>query len=122
MTEKMLGIGGVFLKARNPARLAAWYAEALGVTTQEYRGTFVTQFPLAAEVDGPAAWSIFPEESTYFPGPAMVNYRVSNLDALLAQVRALGGEVDERIEDSDYGRFGWITDPEGNRVELWQPS
>jgi predicted enzyme related to lactoylglutathione lyase len=92
------------------------------VTTQEYGGTFMTQFPLAAEVDGQAAWSIFPQEATYFPGATMVNYRVRDLDALLAQVRSLGGEVDERIEESDYGRFGWITDPEGNRIELWQPS
>jgi predicted enzyme related to lactoylglutathione lyase len=122
MTEKVLGIGGVFLKARDPARLAAWYAEALGIETQAYDDSYVTAFALAADSDGQAAWSIFPEESTYFPGRAMVNYRVGDLDAMLAQVRALGGAVDERTEDSDYGRFAWVTDPEGNRLELWQSS
>jgi predicted enzyme related to lactoylglutathione lyase len=120
MTEHVLGLGGVFLKAKDPAALAAWYAEALGVTTQDYGGTFVTQFPLAAGGDGEAVWSIFPEEATYFPGRTMVNFRVRDLDVMLAQLRGLGADVDERVEDSDFGRFGWVTDPEGNRIELWQ--
>jgi predicted enzyme related to lactoylglutathione lyase len=122
MTETVLGLGGVFLKAEDPARLAAWYAEALGVATQDYGGTFVTQFPLAAGSDGYAVWSIFPKSATYFPGTTMVNFRVRDLDAMLAQLRAHGAEVDERVEDSEYGRFGWVTDPEGNRIELWQPA
>jgi predicted enzyme related to lactoylglutathione lyase len=122
MTEKVLGLGGVFLKARDPARLAAWYREALGVDAQDYGGTFVTQFPLAAGPDGYAVWSIFAQSTTYFPGPTMVNFRVRDLDAMLVQLRAFGAEVDERVEDAEYGRFGWVTDPEGNRIELWQPA
>jgi predicted enzyme related to lactoylglutathione lyase len=122
MTEKVLGLGGVFLKARDPARLAAWYAEALGVAAQDYGGTFVTQFPLAEGPDGYAVWSVFPQSTTYFPGPTMVNFRVRDLDAMLVQLRAFGADVDERVEDSEYGRFGWVTDPEGNRVELCQPA
>jgi predicted enzyme related to lactoylglutathione lyase len=122
MTETVLGLGGVFLKAEDPARLAAWYAEALGVATQDYGGTFGTRFPLAAGTDGYAVWSIFPQSATYFPGTTMVNFRVRDLDAILAQLRAHGAEVDERVEDSEYGRFGWVTDPEGNRIELWQPA
>jgi predicted enzyme related to lactoylglutathione lyase len=122
MAETILGLGGVFLKARDPASLAAWYAEALGVATQDYGGTFVAELPLAAGADGHAVWSIFPQATTYFPGPTMVNFRVRDLDAMLAQLRAFGADVDERLEDSDFGRFGWVTDPEGNRIELWQPS
>jgi predicted enzyme related to lactoylglutathione lyase len=122
MTEKVLGLGGVFLKARDPAGLAAWYGEALGVATEGYGGTFVTQFPLAAGTNGHAVWSVFPESTTYFPGKTMVNFRVRDLDAMLAQLRSFGAAVDERVEDSDYGRFGWVTDPEGNRIELWQPA
>lgn len=122
MTEQVLGFGGVFLKADDPARLATWYAEGLGISAQEYGGTHFAQLPLAADSPGTAAWSLFPESSDYFPGPAMVNYRVRDLEAMLAQLRAMGADVDERVEDSDLGRFGWVTDPEGNRVELWQPA
>ena len=122
MTEKVLGLGGVFLKAKDPVRLAAWYRDALGIDSQEYAGTFAAAFALTAAAAGSAAWSIFPQDAADFPGAAMVNYRVSDLDAMLAQIRALGGAVDERVEDSDYGRFGWVTDPEGNRIELWQPT
>jgi predicted enzyme related to lactoylglutathione lyase len=122
MTEHVLGLGGVFLKAQDPARLAAWYARALGVATQEFGGTFMTQFALPEGPDGQTVWSLFPHEASYFPGNAMVSFRVRDLDAMLAQLRAFGAEVDEHVEDSDFGRFGWVTDPEGNRIELWQPT
>jgi catechol 2,3-dioxygenase-like lactoylglutathione lyase family enzyme len=68
---------------------------------------------------------LFPGDTTYFdPGKAtfMINYRVENLDALLAQLREEGVQVDDRVEDLEYGRFGWIVDPEGNRIELWEPA
>jgi predicted enzyme related to lactoylglutathione lyase len=120
MTESVLGLGGIFLKAKDPARLAAWYAEALGIEGQDYGGTVVAQFPLAAGEAGTTAWSIFPQDSTYFPGNTMVNYRVRDLDAMLEQLRAVGADVDEHVEDHEYGKFGWVTDPEGNRIELWQ--
>jgi predicted enzyme related to lactoylglutathione lyase len=122
MTERVLGLGGIFLTARDPARLAAWYDAALGVTAQDYGGTFVAQFSSAADPGSDAAWSLFPHGTTYFPGPVMVNYRVRDLAAMLSQLRAIGADVDERVEDSDFGRFGWVTDPEGNRIELWQPA
>jgi predicted enzyme related to lactoylglutathione lyase len=69
-------------------------------------------------------WSVFPSDTQYFaprPAPFMFNYRVRNLDAMLAQLRAAGVQVESRIEEYDYGRFGWATDPEGNRFELWEP-
>jgi predicted enzyme related to lactoylglutathione lyase len=122
MTEKVLGLGGIFFKSRDPARLAAWYDGALGVASDDWGGTFGAQFPLAAGCDGHAVWSVFPESTTYFPATTMVNFRVRDLDAMLAQLRAFGADVDDRVEEGEYGRFGWVTDPEGNRIELWQPT
>lgn len=119
--ERVVGIGGVFLKARDPKALAAWYRDHLGVPVdpgQTY-GALTSAGPGEMTV-----WSTFPADTQYFgPGPAtaMVNYRVTNLDAMLAQLRAAGARVDEKIEDHGYGRFGWATDPEGNRFELWEP-
>jgi predicted enzyme related to lactoylglutathione lyase len=119
--EKVLGIGGVFIKALNPKTLAAWYHEHLGVPVEsgQTHGMMTSSGPGEHTV-----WATFPADTGYFgPGPAsfMVNYRVKNLDAMLAQLRAAGVKVEDRIEDHDYGRFGWACDPEGNRFELWEP-
>ncbi|USN97866.1 MAG: VOC family protein [Phycisphaeraceae bacterium] len=119
--EQVLGIGGVFLKARDPKALAAWYREHLGVpiVPDQTYGAFTS-----TSAGEQAVWSAFPADTTYFgPGPAgfMINYRVRNLAAMLAQLRAAGAQVDDRVEDHGYGRFGWATDPEGNRFELWEP-
>ncbi|MEO8673035.1 MAG: VOC family protein [Tahibacter sp.] len=121
MSEKVLGLGGCFLKSRDPVALSAWYRDALGVSMDEYGGMCVAQFPFRTEDAGQMVWSLFPEASDYFPGPVMINFRVSDLDAMLAQLRAFGAAVEDRVDDSDFGRFGWVTDPEGRRVELWQP-
>jgi predicted enzyme related to lactoylglutathione lyase len=114
--ERATGIGGVFFRARDPEALRRWYAEHLGIDVQDHGG--------ASFDGGETVWAIFPADTDYF-GPsgreAMVNYRVADLDAMLAQLRAAGVPVDERIEESEFGRFGWATDPEGNRFELWQP-
>ncbi|MBP3956374.1 VOC family protein [Gemmata sp. G18] len=119
--ERVLGIGGVFIKARDPKALAEWYREHLGVSveTGQTHGVMTSSRPGEMTV-----WSVFPADTAYFgPGPAtfMVNYRVKNLDATLGQLRTAGANVEERVEDYDYGRFGWATDPEGNRFELWEP-
>jgi predicted enzyme related to lactoylglutathione lyase len=117
--ERILGIGGVFLKARDPEALAAWYREYLGIPVEGTYGALSSSGPGELTV-----WSVFPAGTDYFgpgPSPFMVNYRVRDLDAMLAQLRAAGAAVEDRVEDYDYGRFGWATDPEGNRFELWQP-
>jgi predicted enzyme related to lactoylglutathione lyase len=122
------GIGGVFFRARDPAALAAWYREHLGVPVE----ADATHAVFTAGADGGDAagtplatvWSAFPADTEYFgPGPAgwMVNYRVADLDGMLAQLRAAGVQVSDTAEDSEYGRFGWGTDPEGTRFELWEP-
>ena len=119
--ERVTGIGGVFFKAKDPAKLAAWYRDQLGFELEPAQDA-VTVFRW--NEPGTTTWSAFPEDSLYF-GPAgarsMINYRVANLDLMLGQLREAGAPVDERIEDSEYGRFGWVTDPEGNRFELWEP-
>ena len=110
--EKAVGIGGVFIKADDAPALRDWYRDRLGIDVDpSYGGTMF----------GETAGSIFPATSTYFDKPCMVNYRVSDLDAMLAQLRAAGVAVDPKVDDSEFGRFGWATDPEGNRIELWQP-
>ena len=117
--ERVDGIGGVFFRSADPKRLAAWYAEHLGIDVEEWGGSVFQASEGAVTV-----WSPFPADTDYWPAgqPAMVNYRVRDLDALLAQLRAAGVEVDERVEETEQGRFGWAVDPEGNRFELWQPS
>jgi predicted enzyme related to lactoylglutathione lyase len=118
--ERVLGVGGVFFKARNPKALAEWYATHLGVpfdSGQTY-GTFT------AAAGDQTVWSIFPADTTYFApsaSPFMINFRVRDVKAMLAQLRAGGVQADDRIEEYDYGNFGWVTDPEGNRIELWEP-
>jgi predicted enzyme related to lactoylglutathione lyase len=117
--ERVTGIGGIFLRARDPAALAAWYAEHLGLELEDWGGAV-----LRSSGGESLVWALFPAETDYF-GPrdrqAMVNYRVRDLDAMLAQLRAAGVTA-EGPEETENGRFGWATDPEGNRVELWQPN
>ncbi|MGH7538404.1 MAG: VOC family protein [Gemmatimonadales bacterium] len=122
---RVTGIGGIFFKARDPKALGAWYESHLGVPLEEWGGTqFHWRRQDAPERTGYTVWSLFKQDSTYFdPGtkPFMVNYIVDDLDAMRAKLRAEGVVVDDRIDESEYGRFGWAMDPEGNRFELWEP-
>ena len=117
--ERVAGIGGVFFRARGPLALVAWYAEHLGVPVQP-DGHVVFEESRSAHV-----WAPFREDTDYWPAEkaAMVNFIVPNLEAMLAQLREAGVEVDEKVEDLEgVGRFGWAVDPEGNRFELWEPA
>ncbi len=122
--EKVTGIGGVFFRVRDPARISAWYREHLGLGADEGPVQFLWREKERPDEFGRTVWSLFPDETDYF-GPArpafMINYRVANLDKMLAQLRQ-GGVTVEKVENHSYGRFAWITDPEGNRVELWEPT
>lgn len=118
---KVTALGGIFFKSRDPAALAAWYAQHLGLDVDEWGGV---RFAEDERRPGYTLWSPFAADTGYFgPGiqPYMINFRVDDLDALLAQLRADGVAVDERTDSSEYGRFGWVIDPEGTRIELWQP-
>jgi catechol 2,3-dioxygenase-like lactoylglutathione lyase family enzyme len=127
--ERVTGIGGIFFKARDADALRAWYRRHLGLDIQEWGGLAFAP-PPTLPADSPAplgshtTWCIFPADTSYFgtgSAPFMVNYRVADLDALLTVLRAEGCDVDDKVDASEYGRFGWVTDPEGNRIELWQP-
>ena len=115
---RVQGIGGVFFRSADPRRLGAWCAEHLGLEVEEWAGSV-----FQAEAGDVTVWAPFPADTGYWPAgqQAMVNYRVRDLDAVLARLRAAGVEVDERVQETENGRFGWAVDPEGNRFELWQP-
>jgi catechol 2,3-dioxygenase-like lactoylglutathione lyase family enzyme len=114
-TERVTGVGGVVFRSQDPEALVQWYRTHLGVPVRDGyvifpESRYTHWAPFAADTD---YWSAEKEH--------MVNFTVRDLDAMLAQLRAAGVEVDDWIEDHEYGRFGWATDPEGNRIELWQP-
>lgn len=115
---KVTGLGGVFLRARDPKALYSWYEKHLGLVL--HPGGFLT---LAEAQKEPPMLSLFKQESEYFPKSqsAMLNFQVDALDPLLDALIAAGIDVDPKRDRSEYGNFGWFTDPEGNRVELWEP-
>lgn len=121
--KRVTGIGGVFLSAKDPASLRAWYQKHLGIDVQVWGGAaFRWTDETGQPVGGTTAWSI--GDGAYFaPSKSsfMVNYRVADLAALLQALREEGCEVLEKTDESEYGKFGWVMDPEGNKVELWQP-
>jgi predicted enzyme related to lactoylglutathione lyase len=116
--ERVVGIGGYFVRAVDPAALGAWYRDCLGLDADEHgqwrQGT------------GPTVFATFESDTDYFGTDAqqtMINFRVHDLDAMLEQLRAKGADVVSETQDMEgIGRFGWVNDPEGNRVELWQPA
>jgi predicted enzyme related to lactoylglutathione lyase len=116
--ERVLGIGGIFFRSERPDELRAWYAQHLGVELEAYGGA--TFRPEAGDA---TIWHAFDGDTEYFPREqaTMLNYRVRDLDAMLAQLRAAGVRVKDEVSDSEYGRFGWAFDLEGRQVELWQP-
>ena len=121
------GIGGIFFKANDPEKLADWYRKHLGLKIEDFGGA--TFHGNQSSSEGPkrqayTLWSPFPADTDYFAPsekPFMINFRVANLDALLAQLRRDGVKVDDRTDKSEFGYFGWVMDPEGNRIELWEP-
>jgi predicted enzyme related to lactoylglutathione lyase len=121
--EQVTGIGGIFFKAQNPEGLATWYQQHLGLPVNDTMAVFQWRGTEESGGPGQTIWSLMPKDTEYF-GPDrpefMINYRVANIDRMVAQLRAAGVKVD-KVEDSDYGKFAWISDPEGNRIELWEP-
>jgi predicted enzyme related to lactoylglutathione lyase len=120
MMEKVTGIGGLFFRASDPSSLARWYQEHLGVSLVP---TSYEESPWHQEA-GPTAFAPFPEQSDYFGAAKhtwMINFRVRNLDAMTAQLRAAGIHVEVDPEEYPNGRFARLSDPEGNPIQLWQP-
>lgn len=123
--QRVTGIGGIFFKAKDAPALRAWYQAHLGIDVQAWGGAaFDWADADGKPTGGTTAWSIAPAESRQFApssAPFMVNYRVEDLHALVAALRAEGCDVLDKLDESDYGTFAWVIDPEGNKVELWQP-
>ncbi|RTL16399.1 MAG: VOC family protein [Burkholderiales bacterium] len=116
--KRVTGIGGIFFKSPDPQALTAWYRVHLGLEVQAWGG---------AELPGsnsPTLWTPFKADTSYFApseAPFMVNFRVADLQGLLAALRAEGCQVVGEPQDSEYGKFGWVLDLDGNKVELWEP-
>ena len=123
--NRVTGIGGIFIKAKDADALREWYRKHLGLDIQDWGGmSFQWHTPERPNENGTTVWSVFEETSDYFnpsKAPFMVNYRVDDLSAVLEALRAEGCAVDEKMEESEFGKFGWVMDCEGNRVELWEP-
>jgi predicted enzyme related to lactoylglutathione lyase len=120
---RVTGVGGVFIRAKDQAQLRNWYKTHLGIDSGEWGTMFQWEAPKDGAEPGCTAWNLFKSDSTYFPVEqrVMINYRVADLHGLIAALRAEGCTVDEKVDDTEYGKFGWVTDPEGNRIELWEP-
>jgi catechol 2,3-dioxygenase-like lactoylglutathione lyase family enzyme len=122
--QRVTGIGGIFFKADDPEKMYQWYETHLGIKREHGYVAFPWRGEKDPDEKGVTAWSIFSRDTKYLDpsrAPFMINYRVDDLDALLDALRAEGVEIDPKREDHEYGRFAWITDPEGNKIELWEP-
>jgi len=125
MDMAVLGIGGLFIRARDPDALAGWYKQHLGIDVQSWGGAaFDWTDDAGKPVGGTTAWCINSADGDSFApstAPFMVNYRVADLAALLKALREEGCKVLDKVDESEFGKFGWVMDPEGNKVELWEP-
>ena len=122
MKKRVTGLGGFFFKTPQPDRLKEWYKEHLGIPTDRYGWSFWWKDKDGK--DGMTQWSPMDKDTDYFrpsDSPFMMNFRVENLDELLKALREEGVTVMEKTEEYDYGKFGWILDPDGNKIELWEP-
>ncbi len=123
--NRVTGIGGIFIKSADPQRLREWYRKHLGIQIEEWGGVaFRWKSDENPGGTGTTVWSVFEASSNYFaPSDAgfMVNYRVADLHALIAQLRAEGCNVMDKVDESEFGKFGWVVDPDGNKIELWEP-
>jgi predicted enzyme related to lactoylglutathione lyase len=122
---RVTGIGGIVFTARDPAAMQAWYQRHLGIDVQAWGGaSFRWTDAEGTPLGGTTVWSITSSDDDAFAASTasfMVNYRVADLVGLLAVLREEGCEVLDHVDDSGYGKFGWVIDPEGNKVELWEP-
>lgn len=123
--KRVTGIGGLFFKAEKPDELREWYARHLGFNTDQYGAMFEWRKTDAPDEKGYTQWAPFSADTTYFAPSTkefMVNFRVENLTELLDVLRQEGVTVVDEIQEFDYGKFGWILDQEGNKIELWEPT
>jgi predicted enzyme related to lactoylglutathione lyase len=125
MKKRVTGIGGIFFKAQDPKKLGQWYQQHLDIEieAEATASTFRWREKDNPEQTGATVWGLFPKETTYFGDKDrafMINYRVENLEKLLEILKSEGVQVVKPLVNTEQGRFAWIIDPEGNRIELWQ--
>ena len=121
--KRVTGIGGIFFKSADPKALSAWYRNHLGLDVSDWGGALFRWGGEGSE-RGTTVWSPFAQDTTYMQpssAPFMINYRVENLEALLAALKSEGCNVVDKTDSSEQGKFGWVIDPEGNKIELWEP-
>ena len=121
--KRVTGVGGIFFRAKDPKALYEWYRKHLGIESSPEAGAMFSDADHLAN-PGFTIWAIFPKSTEYFKSPDrrfMINFRVDDLEELLVQLAAANVRIDPNRENHDYGRFAWIWDPEGNRIELWEP-
>lgn len=124
MKRRVTGIGGVFLKADDPKATNEWYAKHLGIKSGQWGGSFIWRHSDNPEKKGYTAWSMFKTDTKYTDPStkdSMINYRVENLEELLKVLAEEGVEIVGEMETFEYGKFGWIMDPNGYKIELWEP-
>lgn len=122
--KRVTGLGGVFFQCKDSAAQRAWYRAHLGIESEDWGCAFPWREAEAPERRGYTIWAPFPEDTQYFepsPRPFMINYRVEDVRALLELLREEGVTVVREVEESEFGKFAWVLDPEGNKVELWEP-
>jgi predicted enzyme related to lactoylglutathione lyase len=124
MKKRVTGIGGILFKSEDKEAMRTWYDKHLGIPTESWGGQFEWRDKDEPEKRCVTAWSLFEKESDHF-GPSrkefMFNYRVENLVELMEALKQEGVQIIGEIEEFDYGKFGWIMDPEGRKIELWEP-
>lgn len=122
--KRVTGIGGVFFKCDDPEKMKDWYRDHLGIDSNEYGGQFEWRDKDDPEKTCVTAWSPFDAKTTYFEpstNPYMINYRVHDLVGLLESFKKEGVQQVGEMQEFEYGKFAWIVDPEGNKIELWEP-
>ena len=122
--KRVTGLGGVFFKCSDPEAMKTWYRDHLGIASDQYGGMFRWRDPEKPDRECLTAWSPFSDSTKYFDPSTkewMLNYRVEDLDALMEILKTEGVRVVGKVESYEYGKFGWILDPEGNKIELWEP-
>ncbi|MDF1808510.1 MAG: VOC family protein [Phycisphaerales bacterium] len=122
--KRVTGIGGIFFKAKDPKALGQWYKTHLGMNVESWGGAVFRWADDKSPEEGTTVWNLVKDDPSQFsPSKSsfMINYRVDDLETLVAVLKDEGCDVDDKVEDTEFGKFGWVMDPEGNRLELWQP-
>lgn len=122
--KRVTGIGGIFFKCKDPMAMNEWYSKHLGIEAGEYGASFLWGAGVDGAEEGLTQWTTFPEDTNYFDPSTrdfMINYRVADLEALVSELRKEGVALIDDVATYDYGKFVHILDPEGNKIELWEP-